>query len=1151
MEEQRQPENYPVYNMLTTKGWLWIAIVATLATMATVLTTNSYNTILRDQCGAGIVTMELAETASSANAIINKWQQAPRNDGEIPCLSAAKKLQQWDWLLIITYTITLIAVLMAISHRLGLKPTGKVKVLFLIPFAIAGFDILENSLMAIVLNNPGNAVDWVVTFMSVAAVFKFVLLIILLLILAYLCGCWLMSRGHTEKETETSILRSLKEVIAAEQRYIQFRRKKAAINDQQTIVGFASSGGGIRSATVNLGVIERLLDVNLLKHVDYHATVSGGGYIGSALASLLSFKRKQQEQNPADPSGTNGPGKQDKEQYQFGPHDHPHFDCAIPSLRPFPLSDPGYVDAEPTFLSRGMVLNHLRSFGDFLVRRRRFLSRDVLRAVGTVVTGMSATLGMFILATMLISATFFCLLTLVDQGQEGAKLGFSLDPNLSYFKDFALQGWQKALPLGFLSTLILLMMPAWLPAAISEEIFTRDGDTVDDCRQYRQLWIIGAILVLSAFIFPHHLPGKVGVLAPAAFLTGASGAAAISYLLLCLTDDAFRFWALPDDPTRENRSLLSAMFGLTLAMTLLTASIGLLPWLVLLLLNPTGDAQKLITSLGTTSSTGLFSAILAGLIAWYQKASSAVEKQKRPPEAMKFFQKAFAYAKSVVLAIPILLLVIITTVVSAAGVAWIANNLSFLTHGFLSYAFIVMVLTILLLLIGYGVDFNKLSLHYFYRDRLAEAYLATYGPNPQQPDSLEIKRDNIEMQLTDLHGSCARTVQAEEDPPIENAISLQSYGPSDNTQITSSIITQSAENRKLTPKLLSNLPLFVTFKKRLGIGNTLRDEYLTDAATSAPYHLYCACLNLTTDRNMALRTRKSDTFVFSKLYCGSKTTSFLPTCSYRRGKTKMARAMTISGAAVDSTLGRNTFFAQSFATTLFNVRLGQWLENPGYNGGIHAHKQENLVFWPLYLGMEALGMSDSRRRLIHLSDGGHTGDNLGLLPLFDRHCGLIIAVDAEADPEYEFGSLLTALSYLQTDAQARVRLDLTPITPDPQSGLCQAPFVLGEIEYLDTLKNVSQRGCLLVLKSAVTKQMSLLLQRHKKKFPDFPQETTADQFFCEDQFEAYRQLGREIANVLFGALPSLTKANFDCQQLLEEYIQWQKQFEPKTPDHST
>ncbi|HEX8699096.1 MAG TPA: patatin-like phospholipase family protein [Myxococcaceae bacterium] len=56
---------------------------------------------------------------------------------------------------------------------------------------------------------------------------------------------------------------------------------------QLNLVGLALSGGGIRSASFSLGVVQELARRNLLKHVDYLSTVSGGGYLGACLSSVL------------------------------------------------------------------------------------------------------------------------------------------------------------------------------------------------------------------------------------------------------------------------------------------------------------------------------------------------------------------------------------------------------------------------------------------------------------------------------------------------------------------------------------------------------------------------------------------------------------------------------------------------------------------------------------------------------------------------------------------------------------------------------------------------------------------------------------------------------------------------------------------------
>jgi hypothetical protein len=55
-------------------------------------------------------------------------------------------------------------------------------------------------------------------------------------------------------------------------------------------LGIGLSGGGIRSATFNLGILQGLAKRGLLPYVDYLATVSGGGYIGTWLHSVT--KRK-------------------------------------------------------------------------------------------------------------------------------------------------------------------------------------------------------------------------------------------------------------------------------------------------------------------------------------------------------------------------------------------------------------------------------------------------------------------------------------------------------------------------------------------------------------------------------------------------------------------------------------------------------------------------------------------------------------------------------------------------------------------------------------------------------------------------------------------------------------------------------------------
>ncbi len=63
--------------------------------------------------------------------------------------------------------------------------------------------------------------------------------------------------------------------------------------EPQNLAGLSLSGGGIRSATLSLGIMQALAERGLLQRMDYISTVSGGGYIGSAVSWLISAKARE------------------------------------------------------------------------------------------------------------------------------------------------------------------------------------------------------------------------------------------------------------------------------------------------------------------------------------------------------------------------------------------------------------------------------------------------------------------------------------------------------------------------------------------------------------------------------------------------------------------------------------------------------------------------------------------------------------------------------------------------------------------------------------------------------------------------------------------------------------------------------------------
>ena len=280
---------------------------------------------------------------------------------------------------------------------------------------------------------------------------------------------------------------------------------------------------------------------------------------------------------------------------------------------------------------------------------------------------------------------------------------------------------------------------------------------------------------------------------------------------------------------------------------------------------------------------------------------------------------------------------------------------------------------------------------------------------------------------------------------------------------------------------------------------------------TAPYQLISAAINLAGSRDLTRKDRKSGYWLFSKLYCGSVHTGFRETAYYRGGETLLARAVAVSGAAASAAIGRFTFFAQAFATVLFNIRLGHWVENPRKERS--KTRQEKWVFWPIYLWREITMKTTETTRLVNLSDGGHTGDNIGIYPLFQRRCKVIIACDAECDPRVTFGSFTEALRQAYIDMGISVDIDLTMIRPDKVTGLSRSHCAVGRIKYPD---REDQESYLIYLKNSLTGDEPEPQLNYKTQAPDFPHESTSDLFFDDSQFESYRALGVHIGEDTFG-----------------------------------
>jgi len=303
---------------------------------------------------------------------------------------------------------------------------------------------------------------------------------------------------------------------------------------------------------------------------------------------------------------------------------------------------------------------------------------------------------------------------------------------------------------------------------------------------------------------------------------------------------------------------------------------------------------------------------------------------------------------------------------------------------------------------------------------------------------------------------------------------------------------------------------------------------LSSLDTSAsPYHLINAAMNVQGSREANRRGRNADFFLFSRDFVGSDLTLYAAT--QERGdyaETRdmededpaldLASAMAISGAAISANMGSGTIAPLSPTLALLNIRLGYWLRNPRdlakprtpfrFMGDI-----VHLLAGKLYLFLEMFNALDEESKLIFITDGGHI-ENLGLYELLKRGCQLIIAIDAEADPSMSFAALTKVERYARIDLGIRIDIPWQEITKMGLSQRCNGRVTyhldngphcaIGQILYPD-----GQEGVLLYVKSSMSGDEPDYVLDYQRRNPSFPHETTGDQFFSEEQFEAYRALG--------------------------------------------
>jgi hypothetical protein len=309
-------------------------------------------------------------------------------------------------------------------------------------------------------------------------------------------------------------------------------------------------------------------------------------------------------------------------------------------------------------------------------------------------------------------------------------------------------------------------------------------------------------------------------------------------------------------------------------------------------------------------------------------------------------------------------------------------------------------------------------------------------------------------------------------------------------------------------------------------------DVVTDGKLVGPLHIVNCALNLGGSSDLALHTRHSAAFTLSGLHCGTaydqsgkyEELGYVRTSVFggKAGAPTLGQAMAVSGAAASPNMGYHTSPVTAFLLTVLNLRLGWWFPNPGKA----AAETPTPWFSLRYLFAELFGGANDTSRFVMISDGGHF-ENLAAYELIRRRCGVIIISDGECDPQLSFSGLGTLIRMCEVDfVGVKINIDVREIRPVRPSIWSSKRCAVGEIDYGPD----HPKGILIYLKASMTGNEDTAVLQYKAAHQTFPHERTGDQFYGEDQFESYRELGREVACEAFEPPHGM------CSQLTNEVL---------------
>jgi len=742
---------------------------------------------------------------------------------------------------------------------------------------------------------------------------------------------------------------------------------------EMDVVGFGLSGGGIRSGSVSLGVLQTLREE--LRGAKYLVSISGGGYTAGAFAQLLTDAG---DENVA----------------QLGTAVH---------------------DSRQAFAAGSVEVDHIRRHSSYLAST----GREMLVALGVLARGLIATL------------------TLVFT--PAIALGVAA-------------GWfYQGIPFAVLPLLPHSHLPrSAFTSAVNVTAATQVGE--------------GLMIPLPA------------ILATAIVATVALGLWLVqigAYSNLSASWQGVYVW-----------SSRASVFATWIAVIVSLAAIGV-PVLVWV----SGRVVSLFDGNFSVGVGGSVSTVLLTFLA--SLASLLWRKRKTIQDAVSGSGNAGSRSMAVPVGLLQLLLVLVSVGVLILswlllfGVATIATATDLAGKNPYPSLRLAALIIVAVAIVGWAFDESSLSLHPFYRRRLASAF-ATRA-------------------VTHQDGDVAATAAVP-------------YHPLERTTLSKYARPAASAG---------DFPEFI-----FAAAANLTGEYLT------PPGLTAVSFTMSADWVGGPDVGWVDTATLEAI-----------SPSRLRRDISVQAAVAISGAAIASAMGRFARWYQiilaisgaRLGAWLPNpVFLGEMRDARDEKGAVIDWRTPGLprVRQATYLFRELFNIHPSRERLLLVTDGGHY-ENLGIVELLRRRCTTIYCVDGGGDTPPTAAGLAEAMALAESELGVQIYLD-DPLGAEPGAGrpldpkaplavlnaaLSKQPVITGIIQYpaASGLPKDCRIGRLYVARALLWPEISYPLLSYAAQNPVFPRDSTGDQWFEDGQFTAYTQLGRELGDQVRLAKDSLER----------------------------